>query len=49
MYVLYYMTYELGHREYVYSIAAYQKYLTSLGELKIFEPWRENDRFFQLS
>ena len=28
------------NREYVYSVAVYQKYLTRLGELIIFEPWR---------
>ena len=28
-------------REYVYSVAVYQKYLTRLGELIIFEPWRK--------
>ena len=31
------------YREYVhvYSVAVYQKYLTRLGELIIFEPWHE--------
>ena len=29
-------------REYVYSVAVYQKYLRRLGELITFEPWREN-------
>ena len=29
------------HREYVHSVVMYQKYLTRLGELIIFEPWRE--------
>ena len=28
------------YREYVYSVAVYQKYLMRLGELIIFEPWR---------
>ena len=37
------------HREYVYSVAVYQKYLTRLGEFIIFEPWRENYHFSQLS
>ena len=32
-------------REYVYSVAVYQKYLTRLGELIIFEPWLENYHF----
>ena len=31
--------------EYVYSVVVYQKYLTRLGELIIFEPWRENYNF----
>ena len=31
-----------GNREYVYSAVVYQKYLTRLRELIIFEPWREN-------
>ena len=30
------------YREYVYSAVVYQKYLTRLRELIIFEPWREN-------
>ena len=29
------------YREYVYSAVVYQKYLTRLRELIIFEPWRE--------
>ena len=29
------------HRIYVHSVAVYKKYLTRLGELIIFEPWRE--------
>ena len=33
------------YREYVYSFAVYQKCLTRLGELIIFEPWRENYYF----
>ena len=33
------------YREYVYSVAVYQKCLTRLGELIIFEPWRENYHF----
>ena len=37
------------YRKYVYSFAVYQKYLTSLGELIIFEPWRENYHFSQPS
>ena len=37
------------NREYVYSVAVYQKYLTRLGELIIFEPWRENYHFSQPS
>ena len=37
------------HREYVYSVAVYQKYLTRLGELIIFELWRENYLFSQSS
>ena len=37
------------YREYVYSVAVYQKYLTRLGELIIFEPWRENYHFSQPS
>ena len=37
------------NREYVHSVAVYQKYLTRLGELIIFEPWRENYHFSQPS
>ena len=37
------------YREYVYSVAVYQKYLTRLGESIIFEPWRENYYFSQPS
>ena len=37
------------NREYVYSVAAYQKYLTRLGESIIFEPWRGNYHFSQSS
>ena len=37
------------NREYVYSVAVYQKYLTRLGELRIFEPLRENYHFSQRS
>ena len=33
------------YREYVYSVAVFQKYLTRLGELIIFEPLRENYHF----
>ena len=33
------------NREYVYSVAVYQKYLTRFGELIIFELWRENYHF----
>ena len=36
-------------REYVHSVVVYQKYLTRLRELIIFEPWRENYHFFQPS
>ena len=32
------------NREYVYSVAVYQKYLTRFGELINLEPRRENDR-----
>ena len=35
------------YREYVYSAVVYQKYLTRLRELIIFEPWRENYHFSQ--
>ena len=35
----------LRDREYVYIVAVYQKYLTKLVGLIIFEPWRENYRF----
>ena len=37
------------NREYVDSVAVYQKHLTRLGELIIFEPWRENYHFSQPS
>ena len=37
------------YREYVYSVTVYQKYLTRLRELIIFEPWRENYQFSQPS
>ena len=37
------------YREYVYSVVVYQKYLTGLGELIIFEPWRGNYHFSQQS
>ena len=37
------------YREYVYSAVVYQKYLTKLRELIIFEPWRENYHFSQPS
>ena len=37
------------YREYVYSAVVYQKYLTRLKELIIFEPWRENYNFSQPS
>ena len=33
------------HREYECSVVVYQKYLTRLGELIFFEPWRENYHF----
>ena len=39
----------LVKREYVYSAVVYQKYLTRLRELIIFEPWRENYHFSQPS
>ena len=39
----------LINREYVYSVVVYQKYLTRLRELIIFEPWRENYHFSQPS
>ena len=39
----------LRYREYVYSVAVYQKYLTRLRELIIFEPWREKYHFSQPS
>ena len=35
--------------EYVHGVPVYQKYLTKLGELIIFEPWRENYHFSQPS
>ena len=35
------------YREYVYSVAVYQKYLTRLGKLIIFEPWREKLSFLR--
>ena len=37
------------NREYVYSAVVYQKYLTRLREMKIFEPWRENYHLSQPS
>ena len=37
------------YREYAHSVAVYQKYLTRLGELIMFEPWRENYHFSQPS
>ena len=37
------------YREYVYSAVVYQKYLTRLRELIIFEPWQENYHFSQPS
>ena len=40
---------DIVDREYVYSAVVYQKYLTRLRELIIFEPWRENDHFSQPS
>ena len=38
-----------SYREYIYnvSVAVYQKYLTRLGELIIFLPWRGNYYFSQ--
>ena len=41
--------YQSLNREYVYSAVVYQKYLTRLRELIIFEPWRENYHFSQPS
>ena len=41
--------FQFGYREYLHSVAVYQKYLTRLGELIIFEPWRENYHFSQPS
>ena len=35
------------NRDYVHNVAIYQKYLTRLGELIIFEPWLENYHFSQ--
>ena len=35
--------------ENTYSVAVYQNYLTRLGKLIIFEPWRENYQFSQPS
>ena len=32
-------------RIYIFIVAVHQKYLTRLGELIIFEPWRENYHF----
>ena len=45
------ITYEIygEYREYVYSVAVYQKYLTRLGELIIFEPSREKLSFLPTS
>ena len=40
---------ERVNREYVHSVVVYQKYLTRLRELIIFEPWRENYHFSQPS
>ena len=37
------------NREYVHSVAIYQKYLMRLGELIIFKPWGENYHFSQQS
>ena len=37
------------NREYVQSAIVHQKYLTRLGELIIFKPWRENCHFSQPS
>ena len=37
------------HKEIVYNVDIYQKYLTRLGEVIIFEPWGENYHFFQPS
>ena len=39
----------LVNREYVHSVDIYQKYLTRLGELVIFEPWRENRHYSKTS
>ena len=45
----YSVIYDVMNREYVYSAVVYQKYLTRLRELIIFEPWRENYHFSQPS
>ena len=37
------------NREHVHSVAEYQKYLLRVGEMIIFEPWRENYHFSQLN
>ena len=39
----------LSENPQLYTTAVYQKYLTRLGELIIFEPWRENYNFCQAS
>ena len=45
----YSVIYDVINREFVYSAVVYQKYLTRLRELIIFEPWRENYHFSQPS
>ena len=37
------------YRDNIHNIAVYQKYLMIMGELIIFEPWRENYHFSQPS
>ena len=37
------------NREYLHSVAIHQKYPTTLGELIIFEPWREDYHFSETS
>ena len=44
-----YLQVHVRYIEYVYSAVVYQKYLTRLKELIIFEPWRENYHFSQQS
>ena len=39
----------IRNREYIDSVVVYEKYVTRLGELIIFKPWRENYHFSQPS